>query len=109
MVDTMNALRRTAMTVLPRASRTSAAAVAAPTRRTMAAESRKDLHTGWPTTMAELKNNIWLSDPGAYPVLGVLGFALSFCTAFMAWGLARNQDVRIMPSKRQGIVRTWEH
>jgi hypothetical protein len=55
----------------------------APTRRTFAAESRAHLHKDIPTNWNELKNNIWLSDPGAYPVLFVLTFAVGFCGSYM--------------------------
>lgn len=60
-----------------------------------------------PTTLAELRNNIWLSDPGAYPVLAVLTFACGMCGSYMAYCALTNPDVRIAPGRRQALVRTW--
>mmetsp|Transcript_25051 Transcript_25051/g.45120 ORF Transcript_25051/g.45120 Transcript_25051/m.45120 type:complete len:101 (-) Transcript_25051:152-454(-) len=100
----MNALSRTAMNVvLPRAR------FAMPTR-TMAVESRAHLHKhDIPTNMKDLKNNIWLSDPGAYPVIAVLTFACGMSACFISYCVLRNPDVRFMPGRRQQVVRDWEH
>lgn len=89
------------MKVLPRTT-------AAPARRTMAKESRAHLYTGMPTNMSELKNSIWLSDPGAYPVIFVLTFACGFAGSFIAYCLIDNPDVRITPGRRQQLIRNWE-
>lgn len=46
----------------------------------------------------------WVSDPGAYPVMGIVVFAVSFCT----WKIghaATSHDVRVMPEKRQNLIR----
>ena len=74
----------------------------------MAAESRAHLHKDMPTNLAELRNNIWLSDPGAYPVIGVLTFAVGMCGSYMAYCMLTGPDVRVMPGKRQALIRTWE-
>ncbi|KAL7547726.1 hypothetical protein ACHAWF_011004 [Thalassiosira exigua] len=74
----------------------------------MAAESRAHLHMGIPKNTDELKRSIWLSDPGAYPVLIVVTFALGMCGSFMAYFCARNPDVRIFTGRRQQLIRTWE-
>lgn len=77
-------------------------------RRTMATESRAHLFTGMPTNIVELRNSIWLSDAGAYPVIAVLTFAVGMCGSFIAYCAAVNPDVRITPGRRQQLVRTWE-
>ncbi|KAL7541811.1 hypothetical protein ACHAXR_011242 [Thalassiosira sp. AJA248-18] len=76
--------------------------------RTMADGSRLHLHKGMPTNMNELRNSIWLSDPGAYPVLGVVTFACTMSAAFITYCCVRNPDVRIMTGRRQQLIRTWE-
>ncbi|KAL3762762.1 hypothetical protein ACHAW5_002267 [Stephanodiscus triporus] len=98
----MNALTRTAMNVLPRAR-------SAVVTRTMASESRAHLYTGMPTNMSQLRSSIWLSDPGAYPVIFTLGFACCFASSFIAYCAIRNPDVRITTGRRQQLLRTWEH
>jgi hypothetical protein len=55
----------------------------ASTRRTFAVESRAHLYTGFPKNWNEFKNNVWLSDPGAYPVMIVLSLAVGMCGSFM--------------------------
>ena len=76
--------------------------------RTMAVESRAHLHKDIPKNWDQLKNNIWLSDAGAYPVLVVLTFACGMCGSYMAYTGMKNQDVRWSFSKRQQLIRTWE-
>lgn len=76
--------------------------------RTMATESRAHLHTGIPKNFNELRNNIWLSDPGAYPVMIVVGFACTMCASYMGYCLAKGPDVRITPGRRQQLIRNWE-
>ncbi|KAL7458572.1 hypothetical protein ACHAWC_010182 [Mediolabrus comicus] len=76
--------------------------------RTMAAESRAHLHKDMPKNWSQLKNNIWLSDAGAYPVLVVLSFACGMCGSYMAYCALYNPDVRITTGRRQQLVRTWE-
>lgn len=77
--------------------------------RTMATESRAHLFTGMPSNMKELRSSIWLADPGAYPVIFTLGFALTFSASFIAYCALRNPDVRITTGRRQQLLRTWEH
>lgn len=77
--------------------------------RTMATESRAHLFTGMPSNMKELRSSIWLNDPGAYPVIFTLGFALTFSASFIAYCALRNPDVRITTGRRQQLLRTWEH
>merc|ERR1719296_629024 len=104
----MNALTRTAMNVvLPRA-RASLAARASPPARAMGGESRQHLHKGMPTSLAELRNSIWLSDIGALPVVFVVTFAVGMCSSYIGYCALCNPDVRIAPGRRQSLVRTWE-
>ena len=76
--------------------------------RTMAVESRAHLYKDMPKNWDQLKNNIWLSDAGAYPVLVVLTFACGMCGTYMGYTALKNPDVRIATSKRQQLIRTWE-
>mmetsp|Transcript_7316 Transcript_7316/g.16186 ORF Transcript_7316/g.16186 Transcript_7316/m.16186 type:complete len:92 (-) Transcript_7316:225-500(-) len=86
-------------------ARSAAKAVPRATRRNM---SSGQVHTGMPTTMAELRNNIWLSDPGAYPVIAVVTFACGMSASFITYCCVKNPDVRITPGRRQALVRSWE-
>mmetsp|Transcript_17571 Transcript_17571/g.24773 ORF Transcript_17571/g.24773 Transcript_17571/m.24773 type:complete len:86 (+) Transcript_17571:97-354(+) len=56
------------------------------------------------TMMSDFKKH-WLCDVGAYPVIGIIGFAIGFCTYTGCKNLAANKDVRIAPSKRQSVIR----
>ena len=83
------------------------ARTAAPSR-TMAVESRAHLYKDIPTNWDQLKNNIWLSDAGALPVIFVLTFACGLSATFIGYNCVANPDVRITTSKRQQLIRTWE-
>eukprot|EP00985_Skeletonema_marinoi_P026253 scaffold20215_cov191-Skeletonema_marinoi.AAC.5 len=74
----------------------------------MAAESRAHLYKDIPTNWDQLKNNIWLSDAGALPVIFVLTFACGLGATFIGYNCVANPDVRITTSKRQQLIRTWE-
>uniref|UniRef100_A0A7S0CLA5 Uncharacterized protein n=1 Tax=Proboscia inermis TaxID=420281 RepID=A0A7S0CLA5_9STRA len=50
----------------------------------------------------------WLMDPGTYPIVFILGFALCFCAAVGTTCLRKNPDVRITKEKRASFLRTWE-
>ena len=76
--------------------------------RTMAAESRAHLHKDIPKNWDQLKNNIWLSDAGAYPVLVVLTFACGLSASYITYCCVRNPDVRITTGKRQQLIRDWD-
>lgn len=71
----------------------------------MAEGSRLHMHKDIPTNMHELKTSVYLSDPGALPVLGIVTFALGFCTSFMGWFLYSKGDVQITFGKRQSVLR----
>ena len=74
----------------------------------MAVESRAQLHKGMPKNFAELRNNIWLSDAGAYPVIAVVTFACGMCASYVTYCAMRNPDVRVTPGRRQRLIRDWE-
>lgn len=59
-----------------------------------------------PDTWAGIKHN-WLSDAGAYPVMGVIVFACVFCAGCCTRCLLANPDVRIDKKKRMSHLRTW--
>lgn len=51
---------------------------------------------------------VWAREVGAYPIIGILAFACGFCSWRMAYCAATNTDVRIVPSKRQALIRARE-
>ena len=50
----------------------------------------------------------WLSDPGSYPIIAILGGAMCFCTGFGLYFLSSAPDVQIAPAKRNAIMRDWK-
>mmetsp|Transcript_32782 Transcript_32782/g.42110 ORF Transcript_32782/g.42110 Transcript_32782/m.42110 type:complete len:90 (-) Transcript_32782:165-434(-) len=60
-------------------------------------------------TFAAAKGNVWLSDPGTYPVLAIIGGACIFCASYYTHNIMTNVDIRISKEKRRDtIIRTWE-
>mmetsp|Transcript_29148 Transcript_29148/g.28018 ORF Transcript_29148/g.28018 Transcript_29148/m.28018 type:complete len:95 (+) Transcript_29148:58-342(+) len=49
----------------------------------------------------------FLSDPATYPIIVVLGAAGALCAGFATYCLTCNNDVRINPTRRNSILRTW--
>lgn len=49
----------------------------------------------------------WLSDPATYPIIAVLGGAMTLVVGIWFHSLAINKDVQIDPKKRNSIIRTW--
>jgi len=47
----------------------------------------------------------WLSEPGAYPVMGVCVFACAVAAARLGHALGTVPDVRITPTARQTLIR----
>ena len=47
----------------------------------------------------------WTKDPGTYPIMVILTFAVSFVVGVSASCLAFNPDVQISPKKRASILR----
>lgn len=84
----MNALTKSARIVLPRT-------------KTLSQVRTK-------THFADFDKKHWVSDAGAYPVMGIIVFACGFCS----WRLAvssSSPDVRIMPSARQNLIRPHQN
>eukprot|EP00349_Pseudokeronopsis_sp_Brazil_P008752 CAMPEP_0202971044 /NCGR_PEP_ID=MMETSP1396-20130829/23201_1 /ASSEMBLY_ACC=CAM_ASM_000872 /TAXON_ID= /ORGANISM="Pseudokeronopsis sp., Strain Brazil" /LENGTH=73 /DNA_ID=CAMNT_0049700011 /DNA_START=106 /DNA_END=327 /DNA_ORIENTATION=+ len=47
----------------------------------------------------------WLSDTGAYPVMGVIVFAGAFCAAWSGYTLLTNVDARLNKTDRKAPLR----
>eukprot|EP01032_Pedospumella_encystans_P013186 gene13186-15197_t len=47
----------------------------------------------------------WLSDSGAYPVMGVIVFAVAFCSGAMIYFTATHPDSRVSKVSRKSIFR----
>uniref|UniRef100_A0A7S1D3K4 Uncharacterized protein n=1 Tax=Cyclophora tenuis TaxID=216820 RepID=A0A7S1D3K4_CYCTE len=88
-----NALRQTARTVGVRHQSSSVS--------TTFLKGRKALYS-----RETFKAN-WLSDTATYPLLAVMGAATLLVVGVGASCLSFSPDVRIYPSKRSSIVRTW--
>ena len=74
-------------------------------------QSRRGMATIYDKAIrADAHNNVkakMLSDPATYPLIVILGFAVSFCSGFGVWFLTSASDVRIDPSKRNKLLRDW--
>ncbi len=49
----------------------------------------------------------WFSDPGAYPIMVILGCAVTFMTGAGLHALTAYKDVTIDPKKRNSKLQTW--
>lgn len=49
----------------------------------------------------------WLSDPSTYPIIVVMGCALTFMTGASIHALTCYKDVQIDPAKRNSKLQTW--
>mmetsp|Transcript_27929 Transcript_27929/g.42971 ORF Transcript_27929/g.42971 Transcript_27929/m.42971 type:complete len:90 (-) Transcript_27929:122-391(-) len=87
----MNSLVRASRAIVPRASRSMATST-----QGMA------VHKGQRTFVQN-----YLSDAGAYPVIGVVAIACAGCVGYLSYNILYNPDIRYAPSKRQSLVRTW--
>jgi hypothetical protein len=47
----------------------------------------------------------WCSDTGAYPVMGVIVFAVGFCSWYMTYVVSTHPDARLLKSKRKAVFR----
>ena len=64
--------------------------------------------SGSPTgKYSDFNVKVWTSEVGAYPVIFVLLFACSFSAWYGTRNLMHSPDIRISPSKRSSVVRTW--
>mmetsp|Transcript_22771 Transcript_22771/g.32594 ORF Transcript_22771/g.32594 Transcript_22771/m.32594 type:complete len:97 (+) Transcript_22771:57-347(+) len=94
----MNALARTVVSRVPRTTPFATRGMAG------SAAQSTPLKAG---DYKDLCMKTWTSEPGAYPIMVILGLAVVGCTAYGTYRLSSNVDVRITPSKRAAIVRTW--
>lgn len=49
----------------------------------------------------------WLSDPSTYPIIAVVGIAVTGCCGFMTYKFTQCPDVRITSKAKGHVVRTW--
>eukprot|EP00581_Thalassiosira_minuscula_P026443 CAMPEP_0184434042 /NCGR_PEP_ID=MMETSP0738-20130409/422463_1 /TAXON_ID=385413 /ORGANISM="Thalassiosira miniscula, Strain CCMP1093" /LENGTH=101 /DNA_ID=CAMNT_0026799921 /DNA_START=47 /DNA_END=352 /DNA_ORIENTATION=- len=49
----------------------------------------------------------WFSDPSTYPLIAIMGCALTFMTGAAANALIRYKDVTVDPRKRNSKLQTW--
>eukprot|EP00552_Chaetoceros_brevis_P003526 CAMPEP_0197736412 /NCGR_PEP_ID=MMETSP1435-20131217/1693_1 /TAXON_ID=426625 /ORGANISM="Chaetoceros brevis, Strain CCMP164" /LENGTH=91 /DNA_ID=CAMNT_0043324545 /DNA_START=31 /DNA_END=306 /DNA_ORIENTATION=+ len=90
----MNALTRSARTMIPRVQ----------------AQARSASNSATPKVKSwggDFNAKHWASDPGAYPVMGICTFAVGFCIWKLGHAMT-NQDVRPMPGARQNLIRPFK-
>mmetsp|Transcript_44969 Transcript_44969/g.66757 ORF Transcript_44969/g.66757 Transcript_44969/m.66757 type:complete len:99 (-) Transcript_44969:128-424(-) len=51
---------------------------------------------------------VWSSEAGAYPLILILGVAIVGCAGYYSYNVAYNPDIRVTPSKRHALIRTWQ-
>mmetsp|Transcript_1203 Transcript_1203/g.1827 ORF Transcript_1203/g.1827 Transcript_1203/m.1827 type:complete len:91 (-) Transcript_1203:350-622(-) len=88
----MNALSRSATSLVPRAARFAV-------NRPFATATKPGESPGF--------KQAWLQTSGTYPIIVILGFACSFCAFVGTTCLFKNPDVRMDRSKRGTVIRTW--
>lgn len=49
----------------------------------------------------------WLSDPAAYPIMGILGLAVTGAFSYIAYKFTYCPDVRVTKKTRGQVVRSW--
>lgn len=49
----------------------------------------------------------WLSDPATYPLIVIMGCAITFVTGASVHALTSYKDVQIDPKKRNSVLQTW--
>jgi hypothetical protein len=57
-------------------------------------------------TQKSFKKN-WLSDPSTYPLIVIMGTALTFMVGMSANALLNYKDVRVNPARRNQKMQTW--
>jgi hypothetical protein len=73
----------------------------------MQARKASTASSSGPATYKDVCLKTWSSDAGAYPIIGILTFAVTFC----AWKIGHAstcQDVRFTPTARQTLIRPKE-
>mmetsp|Transcript_17229 Transcript_17229/g.25534 ORF Transcript_17229/g.25534 Transcript_17229/m.25534 type:complete len:88 (-) Transcript_17229:97-360(-) len=48
---------------------------------------------------------VWTSDPGAYPVMGIIAVAISLCSFWGFKTLTTNPDVQMDKSERKSVLK----
>jgi len=61
-----------------------------------------------PEAYFDANKSAWLSDPGVFPLIGIIGSASTGCLAFFAYNLSHNPDIRLRKDKRKAIIRWWD-
>lgn len=54
-----------------------------------------------------LGSKVWLSDPGTFPIIAIVGCATLGCASFFFFNVARNPEIRIRKDKRKATIRWW--
>jgi hypothetical protein len=54
-----------------------------------------------------LGSKVWLSDPGTFPIITIVGFATLGCVSFFCFNVASNPEIRIRKDKRKATIRWW--
>lgn len=49
----------------------------------------------------------WLSDPSTYPLIVIMGCAITFMTGMGLHALTSYKDVQLDPKKRNSMLQTW--
>lgn len=99
--------------IVPFASSSLTLCISQPTRTANTLKLNNQVRTK--TNFAELdKKNpdfnakVWVSDPGAYPIMGIVVFACGFCT-WKLFHAMKTQDVRPWPDARQNLIRPHQN
>lgn len=59
------------------------------------------------TNMSKGVKENWLSDPSTYPIIVIMGCAMTFMCGMGLHALAYYKDVRISPDKKHTEMQTW--
>ncbi|KAJ1438148.1 hypothetical protein B484DRAFT_444804 [Ochromonadaceae sp. CCMP2298] len=72
-----------------------------------AARATRSFATATPKSSYKEKtmSDVWLSDTGAYPVMGVIIVGIIFPTAYGIWVMAKHPDARISKGSRKSTFR----
>ena len=77
--------------------------IVAPMPKRHLALPAKDIPAMYDKTTAE----IWLADPGVYPIVIIISGACVFCATYYTHNLMTNPDIRISKTMRKTTYRTW--
>ncbi|KAL3791397.1 hypothetical protein ACHAWO_005021 [Cyclotella atomus] len=65
-------------------------------------------HLSTPEMNAQYRTKYWLSDPACYPIMIILGGAVSMCAGFGLHFFFTSPDVQITPGRRNKMIRDWK-